>query len=157
MANISDICNELFEIKARFSSVLQQSKYTEYDDLSGLDINYEDPEELLLVDELRGVLEKIERIHSDLSYLQRSVKYTGQLHKNFQGRYELDNGHYFTSGSCIEVLLCDETYQTYDENDNTVSHPYWTVTSIEHDQTDYYLVGHKNVKLEGLTARIRKL
>ncbi|MBS1401307.1 MAG: DUF5348 domain-containing protein [Firmicutes bacterium] len=61
----------------------------------------------------------------------------GKLHKNERGRYELDEDTQFTCGSGIELKVCET----------------WVKTRIEHDGTDYYAVGLRNLKLDGMTAR----
>ncbi|MDE6588781.1 MAG: DUF5348 domain-containing protein, partial [Oscillospiraceae bacterium] len=33
--------------------------------------------------------------------------------------------------------------------------PYWTITSVEHNGKDYYLVGHKDTPMKGLRVRVR--
>ena len=53
---------------------------------------------------------------------------------------------YYCCGSPIEALVTDDRYDV----------PYWVRTSVEHDGTDYYLVGHRDVCMEGLTVRIRR-
>ena len=54
----------------------------------------------------------------------------GTLEKNRTGRYEIDDA--------VEI----EIYDT------------WRQTAIEHDGNDYYAVGWKDVKLNGLKARL---
>ena len=126
MANINDIMLQVSELQPGISRLLRNSTYPRYDDLSGLEINYEDGEQLFLLDELRGVME--------------------QLRKNASGRYETGSGFYYCCGSPIEALVTDGRYDV----------PYWVRTSVEHDGTDYYLVGHHEVRMEGLTVRIRR-
>ena len=36
-----------------------------------------------------------------------------------------------------------------------VNTPYWTVSSIEHNGQDYYIVYHNDVMLQGLEVRVR--
>lgn len=61
----------------------------------------------------------------------------GKLHKNERGRYELDENTQFTCGCGIELKICDT----------------WVKTRIEHDGADYYAVGLRGMKLDGMTAR----
>ena len=61
----------------------------------------------------------------------------GKLHKNERGRYELDENTQFTYGCGIELKICET----------------WVKTRIEHDGSDYYAVGLRGMKLEGMTAR----
>ena len=54
MANINDIMLQASELQPGISRLLRNSTYPRYDDLSGLEINYEDGEQLFLLGELRG-------------------------------------------------------------------------------------------------------
>ncbi len=67
----------------------------------------------------------------------------GQIHQNERGRFEIDD-YELTSGDCIEVLI-------YDGQDNTVK---WIDTRIEHNGSDYYLVGLLGFSTIGLFGRI---
>jgi len=80
-----------------------------------------------------------------IDYLYKPVKYKGKLYKNNSGKYELGNDHHYSCGSGMEVLLSDNWHDA----------PYWARSRIEHDGEDYYLVGHQDLFLEVLTARIR--
>ncbi|RBP59305.1 hypothetical protein DES36_11930 [Alkalibaculum bacchi] len=145
MNDLEKILNNTGNISNAIGNLLKESTYKDYDDLSGLDIDRKDEEQLFLLDELRGILEKLENVKRDIDYLNRSIIYTGFLYKNNRGRYQAGNKE-FTSGSGIEVLIYDEFY----ENDR------WVITSVEHND-DYYLVGHRNVPMDGLKVRIREL
>ncbi|GFI45170.1 hypothetical protein IMSAGC019_00480 [Lachnospiraceae bacterium] len=89
---------------------------------------------------------KLSDVERRIAYLSRPVKETSRLHKNGSGRYETKSGHYYTSGSGIEVLIKDDYREV----------PYWVWTSVEHDGRDYYLVGHKDIRMDGLTVRVRE-
>lgn len=153
--NIKDIMNEVSELNLKIKQILHHSDFENYDDLSGLDIDRTNAEELFLTDELYGILDRLSDISHTLNYLDRPVKAEGRLHKNSNGRYEL-NGHEFSSGCGIEYLADDDRHMTYDESDEYVSVPYWCASRIEHDGTDYYIVGaSKDLELEGLQVRYR--
>ena len=64
----------------------------------------------------------------------------GKLYKNEYGKFELDECNWFSCGCHIELCLCGTR----------------VLTRIEHDGNDYYAVGLKGLKLEGLTARVPK-
>ena len=49
MANINDIMLQASELQPGISRLLRNSTYPRYDDLSGLEINYEDGEQLFLL------------------------------------------------------------------------------------------------------------
>lgn len=146
MADINSIMLQVSELQPRISRLLHNSTYNQFDDLSGLEINYEDSEQLLLLDELQWIMERLADVDDSIRYMSQPVVETGRLHKNASGRYETERGHYYCCGSPIEALVQDERYEV----------PYWAKTSIEHDGRDYYLVGHRHVSLDGLMVRIRK-
>lgn len=146
MADINSIMLQASELQPGISRLLRNSTYNQYDDLSGLEIDYEDSEQLLLLDELRGIMEKLADVDYIIRYMSQPVVEAGRLRKNASGRYETESGHYYCCGSPIEALVRDDRYEV----------PYWVKTSIEHDGRDYYLVGHRHVSLDGLVVRIRK-
>lgn len=146
MADINSIMLQASELQQRISRLLRSSTYDQYDDLSGLEINYEDGEQLFRLDELRGIMEKLADVDYAVRYMNQPVLEVGRLWKNASGRYETESGHYFCCGSPIEALVSDSRYDV----------PYWVRSSIEHDGNDYYLVGHRHVSLDGLTVRIRR-
>lgn len=166
--HINDIINKISDLNINIKQILYQTKFEEYDDLSELEYDKNDKEELFLLDELYDILNKLSDISHTLDYLNRPIKDTGKLHKNSNGRYELKrmrepsersedelNGHEFTSGCGIEYLANDNRHMTYNENDEYVSTPYWCSSYIEHNGDDYYIVGALEVQLEGLLVRYR--
>lgn len=70
----------------------------------------------------------------------------GILYKNSAGRYEMNDSHYFTSGSSIEVLIYDDFYENHS----------WVSSSVEHQNGDYYVVACPKLKMDGMRARVRK-
>ena len=146
MAHISSIMEQALELQPDISRLLRNAIYHQYDDLSGLEINYEDCEQLFLLDDLRGMMEKLAGVEDAIRYLSQPVLEVDRLWKNASGRYETGSGRYYCCGDPIEALVSDGRYNT----------PYWVRTSVEHDGTDYYLVGHRDVRMAGLTVRIRK-
>lgn len=147
MADINAIMTKSIELDWRIESLLKFSTFYDYDDLSGLHYDYEDGEQLFLADELKSVMDKLADVHDRISYMARPIREVSKLHKNSEGRYETRSGHYYTSGCRIEAFVKDDYREV----------PYWTRTRVEHDGTDYYLVGYKGVKLNGLTVRVREV
>ena len=147
MADINSVLSKAVELNWNIRSLLRLSTHKEYDDLSGLEINYEDGEQLFLLNELRTVMDKLADVENIIDRLSRPIEETSRLFKNESGRYETRAGHYYTSGSGIEALVSDDYHEV----------PYWTRTRVEHDGKDYYLVGHRDVSLVGLTVRVRKV
>lgn len=63
----------------------------------------------------------------------------GFLKHNLQGRYEIQNGTYFTSGESIELLVNDA----------------WIMGRIEysHKHEDYYFIANDGKQIYGLTGK----
>jgi hypothetical protein len=81
-------------ISSEIGKILKQSTYTEYDDLSGLVIDYTDSEQLLFLhDEMRNILERLEDVKYRIDYLNKPIKEVGTLYKNEEGRYGLEIRH----------------------------------------------------------------
>ena len=146
MADINKVFTEALKLNWSIDSLLKLSTFEDYDDLSGLHYDYTDSEQLFLAKELSEIMDKLYSVRGRLKYLSRPVRETSRLHRNQSGRYETSGGHYYTSGQGIEALVTDD----YEEA------PYWAWTRVEHDGKDYYLVGYKDVSMDGLTVRIRE-
>lgn len=147
MNDLEKVLKEATALSGEIDELRKQSSYDKYDDLSGLKINYKDPEQLLLLDELRLIMEKLNDAKRHIDYLNKPVRFTGTLSQNSSGKYELKNGHYYLCGSNIEALI----------SNNYRESPYWIRSRVEHDKDDYYIVGFKDTSLQGLTARVRSL
>ncbi|WP_313563729.1 DUF5348 domain-containing protein [Ruminiclostridium cellobioparum] len=145
MNDLEKVLSSASSLSWKIGELVKESKFEEYDDLSGLNINYTDEEQLLLQDELRAILDHLEKAKRDIDYLNRPIAYTGYLHKNSRGRYETGDKEY-TSGSGIEVLIYDDFYEKNR----------WVKTRVEHNGDDYYLVGYGDISMQGLKVRIRK-
>lgn len=146
MADINKVFEEAQKLKWGIESLLKLSTFERNGDLSGLHIDYEDGEQLFLTEELREIMEKLSEVDWRLKYLSRPVREVSRLHKNRSGRYETSNGHYYTSGQGIEALV-PEGYPEV---------KCWVWTRVEHNGKDYYLVGHNDVCMDGLTVRVRE-
>lgn len=154
--NLYEIKDEvLFELHGKIKRILQHAEFENYADLSGVEYDETSPEDLFVKDELRDILYKLDDVYWALNYLGRPVKVEGVLHKNSSGRYEVE-GIELTSGHGLEYLATDDRHCRYDENDEYVVTPYWRSSSIEHNGTDYYIVGADDLKeLENLRVRLR--
>ena len=153
---IKDIMTELSDLNVTIQKILYHSNFEMYDDLSDVDYDNTNADELFLLDELRDILDKLADVSHTIKYLERPIKVEGALHKNANGRYEV-NGIELSSGYGLEYLSLDDRHMRYNDNDDYVSTTYWGYGRIEHDGTDYYIVGaDKDTKLEGLRVRIRK-
>ena len=145
MANLQTVFAEAVKLERDISRFLKVSTYPDYDDLSGLDIDFSDGEQLLLLDELWRVADKLADVQEYIAYLSRPVTETSRLRKGTAGKYRTAKGHFYDCSSNIEALVTDEYHAV----------PYWTRTTVEHDGEDYYLVGYKGLPMNGLRVRVR--
>lgn len=145
MNTLQDLRQELQKVARQIEDIQSAAHYDEYGDLSGLDVNTQDSESLFLWDELRGIMDRLDRARGDIEYLALPIAETGRLRRNSRDRYELPSGYEFTSGSGIEVLLSDDWHDV----------PYWSAGRIEHNGTDYYFTGARDLPLNGAKARRR--
>ncbi|WP_411679589.1 DUF5348 domain-containing protein [Clostridium thailandense] len=144
MNDLEKLLNSANNISKQIDELLKKSNYKNYDDLSSLKIDYNDAEQLLLLDELKVILDRLESVKIKIDYLNLPIIYTGFLQKNSNGRYAIGTKE-FSSGAGIEVLVYDDFCDK----------KYWIKTRIEHNGKDYYLVGYKNIQMQGLEVRVR--
>lgn len=148
MKNLSDLFGELKILSGEIKSIINRSGADEFDDLSKLEINMEDPEDLFFWDELRAIVEKLFDVSNDIDYLRKPIMMEGHLYKNSNGRYMVKDSDYYreyTCGSVIEFFV-DDGYH---------DHAYWCASTVEHNGDDYFIVGHRNIEMNGLKVRVR--
>ena len=116
MKSLSQVMDQSMVLKNEISKLLLASTYKECSDLSALDINYGDSEQLLQLEVLRDVMEKLADIEATLDYMSLPVVDGGQLVKNAVGKYETSSGHVLHAGSMVEALIADGIYNV----------PYWS-------------------------------
>lgn len=146
MSTLKGLLEKSINLNEDIKNILKYADYERYYDLSGLEINSSDPDELMLLDELQDVISKLSDVSNILEYLSKAILMTGYLVKNQLGRYELDNGkHYYTSGNRIEAYIYDDYNESYK----------WVISTVEHNGKDYYVKGYPTVKMDGLQVRIR--
>lgn len=143
MRTVKEVFEEVSRINMDIKKLLNSTGFSEYDDLSMLE-KENTPDGIQLYEELYQIMKHLEAASRDMDYLKQPIKYDGILKRNERDRYVL-NDKELTSGCGIEVLIEDGYYDS----------PYWYASSIEHNGTDYYLVGKNGLELQGLRARIR--
>lgn len=146
MADINSIMTQASELRVGISRLLRSSTYQQCEDLSGLSINTQDSEQLFLWDQLRYIMDKLADAEDAIRYLELPVDEISHLHKNSSGQYETAEGSVYRCGSPIEALVSNDRHDA----------PYWTRTRVEHDGEDYYLVGCRDMSMNGLVIRTRK-
>lgn len=147
MADLQMALAEAVKLNRSITQFLKFSTYPDYDDLSGLDIDFADGEQLLLWEELRHITDNLADVQEYISYLTRPIVEESRLRKGPAGKYWTVKGHYYDCCSSIEALVTDEYHDV----------PYWTRTTVEHNGEDYYLVGYKNLPMNGLRVRVRSI
>ena len=128
MADLQMALSEAVKLNRSITQFLKFSTYTDYDDLSGLDIDFADSEQLLLLDELRRITDQLADVQEYISYLTRPITEVSRLRKGTAGKYRTAKGYFYDCRSSIEALVTDEYHEV----------PYWTRTVVEHNGEDYY-------------------
>lgn len=145
MKKMDEVFREVTKLGDGISRVLEMADYYRFDDLSGLDIDYDDPNERFLQSELSLIFYRLKKINQDIEYLGRPIVGEYTLWKNEADRYECDLQE-FRSGETIECYVYDSFY----ERDK------WVITRVEYSGDDYCLAGYNSTPMEGLKVRIRR-
>lgn len=155
-------CEELFYFIKEKSLILcglwrfvNAYDYYNCEDLSGLDdyMQINTAEQWQQLEEFRHILNQIDEIESTLAYLERPIQEVSRIYINGTGRYETGKGHYYVSGSGIEFLRNEKVYNYGEDMWETVG--IWTCSRVESRDGKYYIVGHPDVEMSGLTVRVR--
>ena len=109
----------------------------------------DNPDTRFLKESIELLLDPLEEMHSLLSYLETPASPEYVLEKFQNGRYGYRNGNgsrrEFSCGQTLEARIMDSCGCLR-----------WVKTRIEHDGDDYFLIGHGNIPLAGLTVRERR-
>ena len=138
---------EASKLESQINHMNELCGYLDCDDLSMMEINYQDPDEIMLQRELSKIMGRLNEIKNNLRWLRNPIKLQGKLCLNRNERYEV-KGYEFQCGDCLEVKIYDECFDRWE----------WVPTRMEHNGKHYYLVDVfevANVSLEGLVVRIR--
>jgi hypothetical protein len=134
---------ELSGLKQKIDTLLYKTQGDqEYSEVDKNICYGETPDDKLYQNEFYSIIKKLEEVKESIEYLNLPIKDTGILNKNERGRYESSFMEY-TSGYGIEVLLQEE--ESYK----------WVISRVEHNGSDYYIVGYSSVSMEGLQVRNR--
>lgn len=157
---ISNMNKELSVLNYRIQQLLKSSEYDEYHEFSpdeyltkrkedryGDDIVDLTADEWLLINEFGAILDRLERVSEDISWLEKPVVHEDTIYKNSRGRYGCDY-HEYSCGNTIEFLMYDEEHEC----------DVWAISSVEYndEKGGYYIVRYSDrVKLDGLRVRFR--
>lgn len=145
MADLQMVLAEAVKLNRSITQFINFTTYPKYGDLSGLDMDLTDSEQIMLWDELWHITDKLADVQARINYLSQPVVEVSRLSKGTAGKYRTEKDHYFDCQSSIEALVTDEYRDV----------PYWTRTTVEHDGKDYYLLGFHGLSMDGLTVRVR--
>ncbi|MGM0220126.1 DUF5348 domain-containing protein [Enterococcus sp. AZ126] len=145
MKGINDCLAASKELSGEKKRTFREMGYKDEEDFYDIDTHAFTPGKSLMYNELRKAFIKLEDFNYILEYLNSPIQFEGLLRENENGRFELENGDEFTSGSRIEALVY------FDFNDRES----WVRTSVESNESGYYLVGYNNVPMAGLKVRAR--
>ena len=141
---LSELFNRIKALDKDLKDIIKDSQIDDYEDLSGLDIDLDDPEDRFLWRELRKMMSHVDDLHKEIRYLSYPVEGEAFMRKNDRGRYESMYQEY-KAGYPIEFRYYDESSDRYE----------WILSTLEHNGKDYYIVGYPDVELEDLKVRIR--
>ena len=145
MADLNMAPAEAVKLNKSITQFLRFTTYPVYSDLSGLDMDLTDGEQIFLWDELRRITDRLADVQEYIAYLSRPIVEVSHLRKGTAGKYQTAKGHFYDCQNSIEALVIDEYRDA----------PYWTRTTVEHDGADYYLRGFRDLPMNGLTVRVR--
>lgn len=147
MESLREAMSEMAEINIKIKQVLYHTGYEAYEELREIEVDESDADQLFLLEQLMIILDRLNEVSETLDYLNSPIEVLGVLHKKYNGRYAL-NDRELTCGCGIEYLAGGDCEQSVER---------WHYGRIEYCGSDYYIVGaSKDLKLEGMQARIRK-
>jgi len=100
MADLQAALSEAVKLNRSIIQFLKFSTYTDYDDLSGLDMDRTDGEQILLWEELRRITDQLADVQEYISYLTRPITEVSRLRKGTAGKYWTAKGHYPEQTGC---------------------------------------------------------
>ena len=86
MADLRMAFAEAVKLNRDIERFLKFTTYPDYDDLSGLDIDFNDGEQLLIWEELRAITNRLADVQDFISYLVRPIVEVSRLRKGKIGR-----------------------------------------------------------------------
>ena len=148
---LSDVFSGLSAIDRHAQPLLQEAGY-ETDGFNGGGVcpKPDNPEEAFLLNTASSLLESLAELHNTLHYLGLPTHGVYRLEPMPGNRYG-----YHDNGGYLRVFHCGEPVEALIPDMGGDGMPAWVPTRIEHNGSDYYLVGHKSVSLSGLPVRER--
>ena len=147
----NDVFEQLHAIDREAASLLKAAGFHPDEGLGGAVRPLRDPAEDIFLRELtENMLEYLELLHEELAYLGSPVSGEYRLEPFPDGRYG-----FFDKDGITRSLFCGKTIEA--KILDRYGRLCWTRCRIEHDGSDYYLWGHMDIPLTGLTVREREV
>lgn len=147
MLETDEVFRKLNSIKIEIKSLIKDVDYFDGEGFSELNLDLENPNDIFLDNSLRSIFCELEKAQNKIEYLEKPIKYESKLFLNEIGRYETEQGDYFTCGSMIEYLSNDKRYCDY---------PFWRKSSVEGTGGEYYIVDEPKLSLSSVIVRVRR-
>ncbi len=94
MTDLQMVLAEAVKLDRSIEQFLRLSTYTKYGDLSGLEIDLHDGEQIFLRDELRIIVDHFDDVRDCIAYLSRPIVEVSRLRKGTAGKYRTAKGHW---------------------------------------------------------------
>lgn len=107
MITIQKTLADLKAMSRDFNKIAEQTGFAAYGDMSYLEVDYENAEQVFYSREINSIIEKIDDMVHRIAYLNRPIIETTIIHKNRDGRYETASGHEYSCGSGVPCLIDD--------------------------------------------------
>ena len=141
------LLEEAGDLNRRIRALLTESGFYETYGLDAVDYDENNAEHLYEMEHVERYLEKLKNAVAELDHITGTVLYEGPLHRTASGRYGI--GDYdLSAGAHLEYISRDARHG---------GKPYWRYSRIERCGEDYCLTEEKDVPLEGLYVRIRRI
>ena len=139
---------EVFRKVAKLTTEIKELEMAVDFDYGYLNINYDESsaDDMQVYYALLDVYDKLHDVKNKLEYHETPVDRESVLHKNLYGRYVSEDGYEFSCGCHIEYLKYLEGRECYT----------WKNSRIEADENGYYIVGDRDIRLDGLRVRFRR-
>ena len=146
-----DVFGRLDAIDREAVSLLEAAGFHPDEGLGGTVCPLRDPaEDIFLREFTENLLESLELLHEELTYLGSPVSREYRLELFPDGRYGFfdrdGTARRLSCGKVIEAKILDR-----------YGRERWTRCRVEHAGSDYYLWGHMDIPLAGLTIREREV
>lgn len=146
-----DVFEQLAAIDRQAVSLLEAAGFHSDEGLGGTVRPLRDPaQDLFIRDLTENMLDSLHLLHEEFSYFSSPVSGEYRLEPFPDGRYGFfdkeGRKHLFSCGKTIEAKIKDHYGRLR-----------WVKGRLEHDGSDYYLWGHLDIPLAGLTVREREV